>query len=275
LDQDLQRDLQVALDLARRAGDGVRRYFRTELVVDHKAGDEPVTRADRESQAVILEGLERHSPQDGILAEEEASHGRWRGRRRIWVVDPLDGTKDFVSGRTGFAVMIGLLEDFCPVLGVVHDPLSGLTYAAVRGGGATLIRGEERTALQTSAATELKSLRLVVSRSHRSPRIDQVKQTTGITDEQNVGSVGLKVGLIARGERDLYLNPEGHCKLWDVCAPEVILTEAGGRMTDIHGDPMRYDPAQVRVEHGVLASNGACHAVVLQAIAPIFPRATV
>ncbi len=279
----LEHALAVAQELARQAGQVVAGYFRTDLGVDRKAGDEPVTAADRESQALIIAGLRREFPEDGVLAEESDDRTSWTGHRRTWVIDPLDGTKDFIAGRVGFSVMVGLLERgasaggeqgrFRPVLGVVFQPVRDLVYRAVAGQGAELVDGDRRAPLRVSDHRELAALRLVASKSHRGESIDAVKRATGITDEENVGSVGLKIGLIARAERDLYVNPEGHCKLWDTCAPQVILTEAGGRMTDIHGDPLRYDdPAQIRLARGVLASNGACHEAVLEKIAPLFPR---
>ena len=104
--------------------------------------------------------------------------------------------------------------------------------------------------------------------------IDQVKAALGIDDEISLGSVGLKLGLIARAERDLYVNPEGFSKLWDSCAPSVILTEAGGRMTDIHGRPLDYRAVEVRHRDGLLASNGLLHDAVVAALAPLFPTST-
>jgi 3'(2'), 5'-bisphosphate nucleotidase len=189
------------------------------------------------------------------------------------VVDPLDGTQDFIGGLEGFAVMIGLLEAGRPVLGVVHCPVARATYRAIaRGGAELLLSGAPPAPLRPTAIAELGAVRLVASKSHRSERIDHAKAALGISDELNVGSVGLKVGLIARGERELYLNPDGHCRLWDTCAPEAILVEAGGRITDLHGDPLRYDPGQLRLNHGIVATNGACHDAVLAALAPLFPR---
>src|SRR5581483_6387117 len=110
------------------------------------------------------------------------------------------------------------------------------------------------------------------SKSHRDEKIDQVRAALGITDELNVGSVGLKLGLIARGERDLYVNPSGHSKLWDVCAPEAILVEAGGRLTDAHGSPIDYRGKDVRCLDGLIASNGQLHDTVVERLAALFPR---
>jgi 3'(2'), 5'-bisphosphate nucleotidase len=273
LDPELRLALDTATELATLAGAATLPHFRSDVKVQRKAGSEPVTQADRDSQAVILDGLRRCFPSYGVLSEESEEQASWADHRRAWVVDPLDGTQDFIAGYEGFSVMIGLLEERRPILGVVHRPIGALTYRAVVGHGAELLQDGERLPLVPTTTATLGAIRLVASKSHRSALIDDAKRALQITDEQNVGSVGLKIGLIARGERELYLNPEGHCRLWDVCAPEAILVEAGGRMTDLHGDPLRYDPDEIRVSRGIVASNGACHAAVLQALAPLFPHA--
>ncbi len=117
------------------------------------------------------------------------------------------------------------------------------------------------------------AIRLVASLSHRGESIDRVRAALGIHDELNVGSVGLKLGLIARGDRDLYVNPESHSSLWDTLAPEVILAEAGGRLTDLAGAPIDYRAPGVRNLRGLVASNGRLHDRVLAALGPLFPVA--
>jgi len=271
---DLDGELAAAAEAAEEAGRIIRRYFRTGLQVDHKAGDEPVTRADREAQEAILARLSGAFPGYGVLAEEQADTTSWSAARRAWVVDPLDGTKDFIAGRDGFSVMIGLLEAGRPVLGVVHQPAGGRTFAAIQGRGAVMRKdGAPARLLSVSAQTELPRLRLVASKSHRGETIDRARQLLGLTDELNVGSVGLKISLIARDQRDLYINPEGHCKLWDSCAPEIIRAEAGGRMTDLRGDPLAYGPDQLRLHRGILATNGVCHEAVARALTPLWQGA--
>ena len=101
--------------------------------------------------------------------------------------------------------------------------------------------------------------------------IDEVKTALGIKNEFNIGSVGLKLGLIALDERDLYVNPSSKCKGWDTCAPEAILHHAGGRMTDVHGELLRYDVEDTHHKRGLVASNGPLHAGVVAKLAPVFP----
>lgn len=238
-----------------------------------KAGGEPVTEADRASEQVVIARLRAEFPDDGLLSEEQPEHESYVTYRRAWVIDPLDGTKDYVAGREGFSVMIGLLIDSRPVLGVVCQPLADRTYRGIVHAGqclAELQEGGRTTVLAPSQRSTADGLRLISSFSHRSPQIDQAKRTLGIVDEATIGSVGVKIGLIARGDRDLYLNPDGHCKLWDTCAPEAILRAAGGRFTDYAGRPLVYgDPSKLRLQGGLVASNGVCHDGALRALAKL------
>jgi len=268
----LDRELNLARQLALAAGEVALRYFGQPLPVERKEGGEPVTRADREANEVIVGELAREFPGDGILAEETPDDGSRRSRARVWMVDPIDGTRDFIRGRDGFAVMIGLCAQGAPVLGVVYQPVGARLYTAVRGRGAWLAVGEGRPArIQVSPVREPAQIRLVASKSHREPVIDAVRARLGIQDELNVGSVGLKLGLIARGDRDLYVNPSSKSSAWDTCAPEAILDEAGGRLSDLRGQPLRYDAEDIRHLAGLVASNGLLHEQVLEKIRSLFP----
>jgi 3'(2'), 5'-bisphosphate nucleotidase len=266
----LDHEAAVALDLARRAGAVVLRYRHPDLEVSHKAHDEPVTRADREANDLIVAGLRAAFPDDAVLSEESAAVGEYQTATRAWMVDPLDGTRDYVRGLPGFAVMIGLCLDGRPSLGVVYQPLGDVLYRAVTGHGAVVEEAGSTRPLRVSDRRDPRGCRLVSSASHRMATIDQVRAALGIDDEISLGSVGLKLGLIARAERDLYVNPEGFSKLWDSCAPEVILAESGGKLTDIHGRRLDYRRAEVRHLDGLLASNGLLHDAVVTAITPLF-----
>jgi 3'(2'), 5'-bisphosphate nucleotidase len=272
---DFSRELALARNLALEAGKVAMRYHGTpDLEVERKEEGSPVTRADKEANTVIVEGIARAFPQDGILAEETPDDGAWLSSERVWMVDPIDGTRDFIRGRDGFSVMIGLCLGERPVLGVVFQPVGDRLYFATQGGGSWLIEaGGAPMRIQTSDVSEPAKIRLVASKSHRTPVIDEVRQKLGITDELNVGSVGLKLGLIARGVRDLYVNPSSKSSAWDSCGPEAILDEAGGRLTDLHGRLLGYRNKDVRHNDGLVASNGPLHELVLEKIRPLFPKA--
>jgi 3'(2'), 5'-bisphosphate nucleotidase len=266
---DLTRELEVAASLCRRAGDIVLRHRQPGLAVDHKDHGEPVTAADREANALITHDLRATFPADAILSEESAEVGDHVRDARVWMVDPLDGTRDYVKGNEGFAVMIGLCVDGRPALGVVYQPLHTTLYRAVAGGGAAVEADGRTRPLRVSAVADPSAARLVSSATRRAPKLDQVRAALAITDEIHLGSVGLKVGLIASGARDLFVHTDPTTKLWDVCAPEAILVEAGGKLTDLRGAPIDYRRADLANRGGLLASNGLLHDAVTRVTAGI------
>jgi 3'(2'), 5'-bisphosphate nucleotidase len=241
--------------------------------VEMKPGDEPVTIADRKASELVVRGLREAFPDDVVISEESEDDLRRRlGAERVWYVDPIDGTKDFIAGRAGFAVMIGLAVRAVPTLGVVYQPIGDNMFHAVGADGWFEPTGGPPRRLAVSDVRDATKIRLVASASHRTAAIDAVKNALGIADELNIGSVGLKLALIALGERDLYVNPSAKSKLWDVCAPEVILRAAGGVLTDARGAPVRYDVEDIACRSGLVASNGHVHDTVIQRLAALFPR---
>lgn len=274
----LGAELRTARTLAREAAAlvmAVRAGGRDALGVEHKAGDEPVTVADRAASEVIVAGLEAAFPADLVISEERAlDPGSDPARRsRVWFVDPIDGTKDFIRGAEGFAVMIGLAIDGRPALGVVHQPTRGGTFWAAPGLGAWFALGDgPPRRLAVRPVPDPAHLRLVASASHRTAAIDDVKTALGIDDELNIGSVGLKLGLIALGERDLYVNPTPKTKAWDTCAPEAIIVAAGGMLTDGRGGALRYDRVDLGRPRGLVACGPDVHAGVVARLAHLFGR---
>jgi 3'(2'),5'-bisphosphate nucleotidase len=266
---DLEHELAIAIALAQQAGALAVGLQGIGLAVERKAGDEPVTEADRRASALILDGLRAEFPADALLSEEAEDDGTRRTRARVWMIDPIDGTSDFIRGEDGYAVMIGLLLGDRPTLGVVYQPRGDRLYHAVAGQGAFLDERGARRPLHVSDVDRLEAIRMVASKSHRDASIARVKESLGISDELNVGSVGLKLGLIARGDRDLYVNPLGKTKHWDTLGPQVILHEAGGRLTDGHGRPIDYRAESLANRDGLIASNARVHDEVTAKVAPI------
>lgn len=265
---DYTRELETAAKIAREAAVMVRGYHGTSLRVESKAGNEPVTEADRAANTLIVERLAAAFPDDTILSEEIPDTGARLGQRRIWMVDPIDGTSDFIRGETGFVVMIGLCVDGRPKAGAVAHPLSAKVYAGIVGDAAWVEDAQgARTPLRTSTIEQAPGIRLVASKTHRTPRIDAIKRALQINDEINVGSVGLKIGLVTEGKRDLYLYTGGRTKIWDTCGPEAVLHAAGGKMTDVDGNPLIYDQPDLYNRRGIVASNGPLHPFVIETIA--------
>jgi 3'(2'), 5'-bisphosphate nucleotidase len=274
---EFERELRVGVELARRAGAAALQFYGKPLRVEHKDEfDEPVTQADRAANELIVRALREEFPADGILAEESVDTAARLGRERVWMVDPVDGTKGFIAGTDDFAVQIGLAVAGRSVLGVLYAPATGVLYWAARGHGAWMLRPTSRAGqsqraerLSVSRETELKRMRLAESRSHRGPRMEAVLRALGVRAEVKLHSVGIKVGLLVEREADLYIHISHKTKQWDTCAPEAVLTEAGGRMTDLWGGPLRYNTPDVLNRNGIVASNGAAHAAVVERLGPL------
>lgn len=264
----MKRELEIARTLAREAGALVTRLRAAPLDIELKPGDEPVTIADRSANELIVRELQGQFPDDAMISEELPPTPNAGTARRLWLVDPIDGTKDFIRGGDGFAVMIGLAIGGTPCVGVVYQPTIDRMFFATPDGAFVDTAGTCVPLAVSSVATAGQA-RLVASASHRSDDIDRVKSQLGIDDEHNVGSVGVKLGLIAMGVRDLYVNPAPKTKAWDTCAPEAILTRAGGRLSDLFGEPIAYG-GQLGHPRGLVASNGRIHDEVVAKISPLF-----
>jgi 3'(2'), 5'-bisphosphate nucleotidase len=274
---EFERELRVVVELARRAGEAALGFYGGPLRVEHKEEfDEPVTQADRAVNELIVRHLRESFPKDGVLAEESVDTDERLSRERVWMVDPLDGTKGFIAGTGDFAVQIGLAVAGRAVLGVLYAPATDVLYWAASGHGAWVSRpvadaegGRRVERLRVSGETNLGSMRLAESRSHRGPKMDAVVRALGVRAEVRSHSVGIKVGLLVERQADLYIHMSPKTKQWDTCAPEVVLTEAGGRMTDLWGAPLRYNTPDVLNRNGIVASNGAAHERVLERVRPL------
>ncbi len=266
---DLQAELDFACQVVREAGTIVNSFYVGTSEVEYKSADEPVTEADRAANRHIVERIENAFPQDNILSEEAKDDLSRLENRRVWIVDPLDGTKEFIARNGEFSIMVGLSIDGEAKMGVVFQPATGLLYAGIPGWGAFLEETGERIALHVSDKTDPREMITVSSRSHRQQIVDTIRRNLRITSERVSGSVGLKVGLVSRQLADLYIHPSPGCKEWDLCAPDAILRGAGGTITDCWGNPLRYNKRDVRAHNGLIATNSRIHAQIVQAVSQL------
>ena len=260
-------DLDAALDAARQAGRVILdAYAAFRAIPDAPA--EISTAADRAAQDAILRSLQARFPGDAFCAEEQtpALAAAARSGPRVWVVDPIDGTRGFARKNGEFSVMIGLLDEGRIALGVVLEPaVARLTYA-VHGGGcwrrdgdaaeATPCRVTETKNLDQATLTQSHSRDPAVpSRAARALRPARVRETY---------SAGVKLALVARGEADVYVNTYPAFHDWDVCAGHILVDEAGGAVTTLAGRPLRYGQPGAAQHGGLLATNAALHAAAVE-----------
>jgi 3'(2'), 5'-bisphosphate nucleotidase len=266
---DLTAELEFAKKLAREAATIVTTFYIGSAEVQYKSPDEPVTEADHSANQHIVTRIQEAYPDDGMLSEESKDDLGRLDKDRVWIIDPLDGTKEFIARNGEFSIMIGLAVKGEPVMGVVMQPDPGLLYAGGKGIGAFLYENDEEIPLGVSDVAQLNKMVVVSSRSHRPQIVDQMRKSLRITSERVSGSVGLKVGLISRQLADLYVHPSPGCKEWDLCAPCALLEAAGGVMTDCWGNPIVFNKRDVRAHNGVVATNGTRHDEIIATVSRI------
>jgi 3'(2'), 5'-bisphosphate nucleotidase len=264
---EFDRELSAVQVIARRAGAAAMAHYGA-VAATAKADASPVTEADHASDRLIVAALHQVFPGDAVLSEESSDSPSRLGARRVWIVDPLDGTKEFLAGNGEFSIMIGLAVEGEAVLGVVYLPDGDVSFCAARGSGAWVERGGVRRRLNRVAAGP--TLRLVGSRSHAEPLVERMCEELGITDVAPCGSVGVKCSRIAEDLRDVYVHPVPYLKEWDTCAPEVIVREAGGLVGDCRGDALRYNKPDPRQPHGIVACAPGCAEAVLAVVRPLY-----
>lgn len=232
--------------------------------------DGPVTAADLAVNQYILNNLQAALGTEdfGYLSEETVnSQLRQLDQPWVWIIDPLDGTRDFIDRTGEYAVHIALIHEGRPALAVVAWPEAGKLYYATQGGGAFVETREGMVrALQVSDRNEIEDLTLVVSRTHRDGVFNQLLQQLPCKHKQYVGSVGCKIATIVEQQADVYISLSGKSapKDWDLAAPELILTEAGGQFTHLDGTPLKYNQEDVNQWGCLVASNGESHTKLCQ-----------
>jgi 3'(2'), 5'-bisphosphate nucleotidase len=228
--------------------------------VEFKKPGDPVTAADRDASAMIVSALSRAFPADGILSEEKADSAERLDRPRVWIIDPMDGTKGFIDKTGDFVVMIGLAIDGTARLGVVYQPIGNVLYAGVVGAGAWIVSASGVVRPDMSQPPAHTGLIMAASRLHSGRTGQRVGDLLGVDGVVSSGSVGLKIALLIRRDCDIYVVANNRTHQWDSCGPDAILHAAGGKLTDLFGDPLRYNRPDSRNRAGFIASNGRIHA---------------
>ncbi len=231
----------AVIGIARDAAARILEVYETAFDVEHKADASPLTAADLASHHCIVDGLQRLTPDIPVLSEESADSVSTQLRRQwdvLWVVDPLDGTREFVKRNGEFTVNIALVDNGVAVFGVIQQPATGALWHGAHGAGAFRREGDRDVAIRTRQPA-VSPLRVAASRSHRDTRTEAFMQRMGETEPMAQGS-SLKFCRIAEGAMDVYPR-FGPTSEWDTAAGQVILEAAGGVVVDPRGRPLRYN----------------------------------
>ena len=260
----MKEDFERLLDTARKAARSgavkineiYERYkLGSDIDIREKAKDDPVTVADMSANTAIIKIIRNEFQDHGILTEEDPESWETRGYEWVWMIDPLDGTKDFIKANGEFVTMVGLTHFGEPTIGVVIEPATGMELYACKGKGAYknwLYKKATPSKIKTPETKSMDNLRLAVSRSHRDQRVDTFMELMSIHQEIPSGSVGRKVAMVINGIADLYVHPSKGTKLWDTCACDAILSEAGGLLLSGTGEKIEY----LRPDKDIENNNG-------------------
>ncbi len=263
-------DLERVAQIAREAGRLIMSTYALDFSVDYKGPGDPVTDADREANALICAELGRAFPDAAIVAEESdpATYADYREQERVFFVDPLDGTREFVAKNGQFVVMIGLVVGAASELGVVYAPTTDTLWCGLRGAGAHRIDADgSKVPIHVGEVSEPEAATVTVSRSRRSERLKRALQLISPRQVVPLGSAGLKGAQVAQASADVYLAVGTAGKLWDACALDALVSAAGGRVTDLAGQFVDYRGPQLELAQGILACNQTLHATLAPRLA--------
>jgi 3'(2'), 5'-bisphosphate nucleotidase len=246
--------LRVLVEAAKEAGRAILEVYGTAFAVEYKADHSPLTEADRRSHELIMERLGQLSPGVPVLSEEGINipYNERKDWKSFFLVDPLDGTKEFINRNGDFTVNIALMEEGRPVIGVVHVPVQGTTYYAARGSGAYRQNGDEAPERIDVRDAGEDALVVVASRSHATPELEDFIAKLNVKERTSRGSA-LKFCMVAEGSADIYprLGPTWE---WDTGAGHAVIEEAGGRVLDLSGNPLVYN--KETLQHGGFVALG-------------------
>jgi 3'(2'),5'-bisphosphate nucleotidase len=257
------------IDPVLKAGAVEMQHYEAGVDVEAKVDASPVTAADRDAEAILLAALEEIAPDIPVIAEEAVSEGRIpQIGRSFFLVDPLDGTKEFISKRGEFTVNVALIEDGAPVLGIVYAPAIGELYATLEPGASFFARLVPGTAARRSSDCAFQRINVrvpgalltaVASRSHKSAETETFLGRYPIAERRDSGS-SLKFCAIARGDADIYprLAPTME---WDIAAGHAVLAAAGGAVTTPEGERIRYGKAEAGFRNGYFVAWGAAEPI--------------
>ncbi|MBT5077912.1 MAG: 3'(2'),5'-bisphosphate nucleotidase CysQ [Candidatus Marinimicrobia bacterium] len=241
--------LLAATTAAYEAGDIIHSFFLSEYEVKMKGKGNPVTEADIAADDILKKMLISEFPEYGWLSEETRDTPHRLTKKRVWVVDPIDGTKEFVEGIPNFVVSIGLVENGIPILGVIHNPINKDTYTAISGGG-VFFNGNQTS---ISDKTEFSLISILNSRSETRQGLWE-SYTPHFKELIPIGSIALKLAMVAAHQTDMVasLKPKNE---WDICAGHCLINEAGGKLLTIEGKGITYNNADTLITPGLVAGN--------------------
>lgn len=243
----MDNDLKLAINASLKAGEIIMQYYCDDYEIKEKGYHNPVTTADNEADTYLKSTLMSARPQYGWLSEETVDSKNRLNKEKVWIVDPLDGTKEFIEGVPQFVVSIALVEKGIPIIGVLHNPVTKETFHAAKGGGAYLDQGQYRCSIKDST----RDMVILNSRSETRRGLWEPYKKD-FKELRPIGSVAYKMGLTAIGKADIFatLRPKNE---WDICAGTCLINEAGGKVINLNGKEITFNNQKTLIEPGLIA----------------------
>tara|TARA_B100001013_G_scaffold28204_1_gene15469 strand:- start:9787 stop:10566 length:780 start_codon:yes stop_codon:yes gene_type:complete len=243
----VDNDLKLAINASLKAGEIIMQYYCDDYEIKEKGYHNPVTTADKEADSYLKSTLMSARPQYGWLSEETVDSKNRLNKEKVWIVDPLDGTKEFIEGVPQFVVSIALVEKGIPIIGVLHNPVTKETFHAAKGEGAYLDQGQYRCSIKDST----RDMVILNSRSETRRGLWEPYKKH-FKELRPIGSVAYKMGLTAIGKADIFatLRPKNE---WDICAGTCLINEAGGKVINLNGKDITFNNQKTLIEPGLIA----------------------
>ncbi len=258
---ELKSELTYATIVIKAAGETLINNQNKPFEIEEKEDKTLVSNADKESSQIITSTLSNLFPNYAILDEETIEDGSRFKKEYCWVIDPLDGTKEFLNKEDNFGIIIGLMKNFEPVLGLTYRPKTDELVYAVKGKGAFMQKQGKRERLFVSDSEEIN---LLVSASRSSPELEEMIERISPNSITKMGS-SLKIVEVAKANATAYLCPRTSIMhLWDLCGTSLILEEAGGKITDVYGNPFDFSQRDSANKKGIIAANNKIHNYIFE-----------
>jgi len=243
----VDNDLKLAINASLKAGEIIMQYYCDDYEIKEKGYHNPVTTADKEADSYLKSTLMSARPQYGWLSEETVDSKNRLNKEKVWIVDPLDGTKEFIEGVPQFVVSIALVEKGISIIGVLHNPVTKETFHAAKGEGAYLNQGQYRCSIKDST----RDMVILNSRSETRRGLWEPYKKH-FKELRPIGSVAYKMGLTAIGKADIFatLRPKNE---WDICAGTCLINEAGGKVINLNGKEITFNNQKTLIEPGLIA----------------------
>jgi myo-inositol-1(or 4)-monophosphatase len=245
----MNSDYKLAIEASIEAGKIIMKYYLNEYEIKEKSYQNPVTTADREADSYLKSVLTKARPNYGWLSEETADTSNRLDKEMVWIVDPLDGTKEFIEGIPHFVVSVALVKNGEPIIGVLHNPVTKDIFHAMKGNGTFLNDKVHNCTIKDSTLDMV----ILNSRSETSKGLWEPYKFQ-FKELKPIGSVAYKMGLTAVGDADIFatLRPKNE---WDICAGTCLINESGGKVIDLNGESLTFNNKKTLIEPGLIAGN--------------------